>query len=127
MEPVYHEALGRRGQELALAFDDPAAIAVRLAEWAKANLPERVSSALWITAQQERDKGVEILLHELTLGQRIKVRLGALVGAWSAGVNASVPLGRIAGRATVSVGLGAVVRYADLDRIEPVATFTFRF
>lgn len=127
MDAIYRSAIEQRAAELTRAFDDPATIARKLAEWAQANLPERVSTALWITAQQEQDKGVEILLHELTLGQRIKVRLGALVGAWSAGVNASLPLGRIADRATVSVGVGAVVRYADLDKIEPVATFTFRF
>lgn len=127
MDPIYSDAIENRAADLARAIDDPAAIAAKLAEWAKEYLPERIASALWITAKGDRDKGIEITLRELTLGERLKVRVGALLGGWSAGLGASVPLMTTKGGVSVSVGVGAVVPYADLGRVEPVATFTLRF
>lgn len=127
MDAISKEAVEHRASELALAFDDPAKLAAKLAEWAKANLPERIASALWITAKGERDKGIEIHLHELKLGDRIRLRFGAALGSWSAGLTGTVPIHRTSGGTTVSVGLGAVVRYADLEDVAPVAVLTVRF
>jgi hypothetical protein len=127
MEAIYKDAIELHATELARSIDDPAAIAARLGEWAKENLPERIASALWITAKGEKDKGIEIRLHELTLGDRVRLRFGAALGAWSAGLTGTVPIHRTSSGTTVSVGLGAVVRYTDLEDVAPVAVLTVRF
>ena len=127
MDAVYKDALETRAADLARVFDDPAVLAAKLAEWAKENLPERISTALWITATGERDKGIEIRLHELKLTDRLRLRFGAAIGAWSAGLTGTVPIARTAKGTTVSVGLGAVVRYTDLEDVSPIAVLTVRF
>jgi len=120
-------ALERRATELGYAFDDPATIAKRLASWAKANLGERVSSALWITAKRERDEGIFIEVRELTLAKRLEVRLGGLLGEWSAGLGATTDLATLDNGVTVAVGAGAVVRYDNLRDVVPVAVVSLRF
>lgn len=121
------EAIEQHAADLALAYDDPAVLAQKLAEWAKQNLPERVSSALWITAKGDRDKGIEILLHEVTLAERLKLRIGAVIGSVSAGLTGTTPVWQTDSGITVSVGAGAVVRYADVKKIEPIAVVSLRF
>jgi hypothetical protein len=123
MTELWQGLLKDHARDLARAFDDPETIAKKTAEWAQANLPESISSALWITVKGDRDEGIEIALHELTLGQRMKVRFGALIGGWSAGLSVAVPVWK-RGAVTASAGIGAVVR---LESIEPVLTFTLRF
>lgn len=121
------QAIAQRATELGRAFDDPAAIAKRLAEWAKANLGERVSSALWITAKRERDEGIFIEVRELTLAKRLKVRLGGLLGEWSAGIGATTDLATLDNGVTVAVGAGAIVRFNNLSDVAPVAVVSIRF
>lgn len=120
-------AIQSQADFLALSFNDPEALAKALAAWIKANFPNRVSAALWITAKKEQDKGISVFLHELKLSDRIKVRVSGLIGEWSAGVSGSADLWKAESGVTISVGLGAVVRYADTQEVSPVATISVRF
>jgi hypothetical protein len=115
-------------RDLALSFDDPAAIARNVAEWMKDNFPERVAEAYWISAEMDRDKGLEIRLYERPLPRwkNLTLRLGALVGVETAGVNVSVPI-RTARGITIGIGVGAVARYENLKAISPVGTLSISF
>lgn len=126
MEEVYQRLLEGKASDYANTFRDAETVARRLATWAQANLPERVSSSVWITAKEEQDKGILIEIKEVPLGKRIKLRLGALLGSWSGGGAATVPIGDFNGMA-ISAGVGLVVRYDDLKDIQAVAVLTFRF
>lgn len=119
-------AIKERASELALAYADPEKLAVKLAAWVRENYPERVSNALWITAKGDRDRGILVEIRELKLSDRFKVHAGGLLGKWSAGLALTTELGKYHG-ATVSVGAGAVVRYADLRDVSPVAVLSVRF
>lgn len=127
MDDLTRSLVEAQAVDYARTFDDPETIARKVAEWAKVNLPERISSAMWVTAAGEKDKGIEIRIHELTLGQRLRIQLGAAIGAWSAGLTGTVPILQTSGGVTVSVGAGAVVRYADLGKVEPVIVASVRF
>lgn len=126
MEELYKDLLTSKAKDYANAYRDAKTVAYRLADWARVNLPERVSSAVWITAQGDDDKGIHVEIKEVPLGKRMKLRLGALIGAWSAGGSATVPIGEFNGIA-VSAGAGLVVRYDQLKDVLPIAVLTFRF
>lgn len=119
-------AIEKRASDLALAYLDPLALSVKLAEWVKANYPERVSQALWITAKGDRDRGILVELREIPAGKRLRLHAGGLLGKWSGGLAVTTEVAKYRG-ATVSVGAGAVVRYADLRDVSPVAVFSVRF
>ncbi|HAM56175.1 MAG TPA: hypothetical protein DCQ64_12535 [Candidatus Rokubacteria bacterium] len=121
--------LAEKVQLLFWSLDDPAAIARKLADWASEYLPERMASAVWIDLKGNRDKGMEVRLIEKPMSwlQGRALRLGALLGAWSCGLNVSTDVYRTAGGATLAVGLGAVVPYQNLRDVRPVASFTLRF
>lgn len=127
LSPEQSRALEQEAKILADVYLDPQRIAERLAQWAKDNLPERVSSALWVTAKGERDKGIEIELRTISLWKdRFRVRLGGLVGAASAGLSLTAPL-LTTPSVTVRAGAGAVVRFADLSKVDPVLVLTLKF
>jgi len=119
-------AIEKRASDLALSYADPEKLAVKLAAWVKEHYPERVSNALWITAKGDRDRGILVEIRELKLSDRFRVHAGGLLGKWSAGLALTTELGKYHG-ATVSVGAGAVVRYADLRDVSPVAVLSVRF
>jgi len=124
--------IAKQAQALALAFDDPAALARRLGEWLRENYPERVAQAYWITASGGRDKGlqVEIVKLPLKFAQRLKLNLSALIGGKTAGAAITSEVWQdLSGRWSVLVGLGAVSRYADIldgGKWEPVATIAVK-
>jgi len=119
-------AIEKRASDLALAYADPEKLAVKLAAWIRDNYPDRVSQSVWITAKGDRDRGILVEIRELKLSERFKVHAGGLLGKWSAGLAVTTELGKYHG-ATVSVGAGAVVRYADLRDVSPVAVLSVKF
>lgn len=127
-------AIQKRGEELALSFDDPAALAKKLAEWIAATYPERVAMAYWVSVDGEAttDKGlqVEVLALPWSWAARVKDSLGLLIGAGTMGANVSALLWQSADRRwSALAGAGAVSSYADLKaggKWVPVVTFALR-
>lgn len=105
------------GTSLAAAFDNPETIIRKLAEWARTNYPERVAQAYWFSLDGDRDKGFQIEVMRLpwTFRDRIRISLGALVGAKTVGGNifANVWQSRDS-KWVLSVGVGAVTDYGSL-------------
>ena len=126
MEEIYESLLRDKAENYANAFRDPATVARKLADWAQANLPDKVQSALWITAKGDDDKGISVELKEVPLWKGLSLKIGAVLGTWSGGLVGTVPAGDWKGIA-VAVGAGIVVRYDDLEDIQPIAVMTFRF
>lgn len=126
-------AITKQAEALALAFDNPEALARRLAEWIKENYPEKVAQAYWITAERERDKGIQVEIVRLpwTWAQKLRLGVNGLIGGKTIGANlSSVVWQDLAGRWSVFVGLGAVTRYAELlggGKWKPVATVAVRY
>lgn len=115
---------------LARALDDPREIAAKAAEWLGANEPERLSTAVWIDIDGDKDRGFEVRLFERALSVGwVEVQPGLLIGENSAGVNLSAPIFTSAKGVRISAGLGAVTPL-DIDTIgqewKPVATLSVR-
>lgn len=127
-------AIQARGEALALSFDDPAALAQKLAEWVAEHYPDRVTPAWWVTVDgtNATDKGFQIEVAALpwTWAQRVKASLGMLVGAGTIGAGVSAMVWQSADRKwSALAGVGAVSAYGELrngGKWVPVVTFATR-
>lgn len=124
--PLVERAVIAQAEALARAFEDPGVIAAKLAAWVVQNFPDRVRTAYWVTLEGDRDKGIQVELRkrpiELTLGQKIRLSVGALIGAQTAGLNVNSVVWRSTRGWEISVGIGAVTRYSDVENWSPVVS-----
>lgn len=126
-------AVGGFVQALVLkdAGADVGSIARAAAEFLRTNFSERVVGAAWVTARGSRDRGFELELYRLKTGAlaELRPRLGALLGADTAGLDVALDVWRSPAGYTAGIGLGAVLHYNDLAprHVEAALVGTFRF